>query len=189
MVFIKDNFLDPSLCKGVINSSKIGEASKVIDKNNDKVLNEGYRNSKKLILSYPFQQALNDKLNNILPEVVAKLGGSANLEIEKIRGLKYEKGHFFKRHKDVGVEGKASRRKLTAIIFLNNEKKKKEIEAFSGGKLILYHLFSNMPNAGFPIDAVAGRLVIFPSRLPHEVTLIESGERYTIVAWYLNQLL
>lgn len=186
MIFIKDNFIDAALCEKLIESSIEQGTSRVINSESDKVLDLAYRNSKKMALIKELEQQLKLSLLKLLPEIQEKIKLDSNLEIEKIKGLRYEPGHFFKRHRDVGNEGMSAKRVLTAIIFLNDQTKGEVEKGYKGGELKLYGLFPKIPNAGFTVKGVAGKLVIFLSNMPHEVTTVEEGVRYSLVAWYLK---
>lgn len=85
---------------------------------------------------------------------------------DNTRVLKYTKGSFFKPHTDrVGLFGN---RKLTLIIQLSDE------QSYDGGVLIV---------DGNPISKQIGNLILFDSGVTHEVTELNNGERFALVAW------
>jgi len=90
-----------------------------------------------------------------------------------IQILKYEKGGHYKFHTD---HGPTTPRTLSLIYFVNDD--------FEGGNLN----FKLVGSGGeMVIENKPNRLVIWPSNFmyPHRVTPVESGTRYSVVAWAL----
>jgi len=95
---------------------------------------------------------------------------------------KYEVGDFYKSHIDgMGTEGSVFKnpknpnlhnktRKLSMTVNLNDD--------FEGGDLILYK--------GLSIQQKKGNITFFPSYLPHKVTPVTKGTRYSLVMWFLG---
>jgi len=80
---------------------------------------------------------------------------------------RYEPGmHYQQLHMDC-VAGD-QQRKLTFDLFLN--------DSFEGGELQLLH--------NEVLVAKKGKLITFPSFLPHKVTAVTSGVRYVIFGWF-----
>ena len=80
---------------------------------------------------------------------------------------RYEPGmHYQQLHMDC-VAGN-QQRKLTFDLFLNDN--------FEGGELQLLH--------NEVLAAKKGKLITFPSFLPHKVTAVTSGVRYVIFGWF-----
>ena len=80
---------------------------------------------------------------------------------------RYEPGmHYQQLHMDC-VAGN-TQRKLTFDLFLN--------DSFEGGELQLLH--------NEVLAAKKGKLITFPSFLPHKVTAVTSGIRYVIFGWF-----
>jgi peptidyl-tRNA hydrolase len=104
MIFLKENFIDAVFCEQIIQTSRTQGASKIIYDDDNKMLDQEYRKSQKLELPEALLRKLTKHLQEILPEVKSKIKLNDELEIEKIRGLKYEEGDFFKRHRDVGKQ-------------------------------------------------------------------------------------
>ena len=86
-----------------------------------------------------------------------------------IQLTKYEAEKFYSWHINVGHD-ETSTRKLSATIFLNN--------SFEGGEFQIF--YNTLP---FTIEAVVGRVVVFPSHVLHRVTSVTKGIRYSLVAW------
>lgn len=91
---------------------------------------------------------------------------------------KYEKGKFYKRHKD-GFNDKKGR-VLSVIVYLN-----KNWKLVDGGELVIYTSENGMKNQ-VKIQPIAGRIVCFESeKLDHEV-LETTTDRLSITGWLLN---
>lgn len=149
--------------------------------------NKEVRDSFSCSMSEETHQELLKLFTAHIPQINSTLDLNEHVtEVIEVQALCYKKGHFFALHQDAfddcdTVAG--SKRKVTAILYLNSSSKYNE-EGFNGGELLVYGLNEKFPNSGFPIFAKKGRLVLFPSRLLHEVKPILSGVRYSVVCWY-----
>jgi len=98
---------------------------------------------------------------------------------------KYEVGDFYSSHIDsLGTQGTAhinknfgaesldgTTRKISMSLILNDD--------YEGGDLILYQIGK--------MKSVKGSLIFFPSFLPHEVSPVTKGTRYSLVMWFLGK--
>tara|TARA_B110000971_G_scaffold2516_1_gene2758 strand:+ start:2316 stop:2879 length:564 start_codon:yes stop_codon:yes gene_type:complete len=83
--------------------------------------------------------------------------------------LQYNKGHYFKRHRDrINHDPHTSSRMQTLIIQLS------DISDYEGGELLVRDKTANKTK---------GNMVIFDSNELHECTTITSGTRYCLVTW------
>ena len=85
---------------------------------------------------------------------------------------KYLKGEYYGEHRDFG-NGSHFTRKLSLTVQLSDE------NDYEGGDLIFY--------TGSGRDQAPrgrGSVIVFDSRIFHEVTPITKGERYSLVKWY-----
>jgi predicted 2-oxoglutarate/Fe(II)-dependent dioxygenase YbiX len=76
-------------------------------------------------------------------------------------------------------------RKVAAILFLNGERQAPGTATdarFDGGFLNLFDLTLDLPE--WTVVPEAGLLIAFPADVPHEVTPVLSGQRFTAVTWY-----
>jgi SM-20-related protein len=111
-------------------------------------------------------------------------------ECEEPEFLVYRAGDFFGPHQDASRHGRISehlkRRRVSVVLFLNEQREEPARDAFGGGSLVFYGLFKDPRAAqvGLPLAPQAGLLVAFPSDLLHEVTPVTHGERYTVVTWF-----
>ena len=103
---------------------------------------------------------------------------------ENYQVTKYEVGDFYTTHIDsLGTNG--TKRILPDIPNLHNKTRKMSMtlnlndpSEYEGGELRLFGVGS------LPKDK--GSMTFFPSYLPHEVTPVTKGVRYSLVAWFLG---
>lgn len=88
-----------------------------------------------------------------------------------------ESGHYSK-HMDASfdVNDKFALRKLSFVMQLSDE------NSYEGGDLILYPGV-NHEKSKICIPRKKGTIVIFPSRIIHEVTPVTSGIRHSLITW------
>jgi SM-20-related protein len=87
----------------------------------------------------------------------------------------YGKGNYYKKHRDAFKTDDA--RKVSVVCYLNKNWKPED-----GGELQLYLA----DETDVTIEPLAGQLVIFESRMEHEV-LISNADRYSITGWLKNK--
>jgi predicted 2-oxoglutarate/Fe(II)-dependent dioxygenase YbiX len=108
---------------------------------------------------------------------------------EELQHLIYNPGDFYRPHTDSN-QGPASpafakKRKISIIIFLNQQCATSGINSYEGGLLTLFGLMqAEWASYGFSLEAEAGLLLAFHSHIRHEVTPVISGRRHTIVSWF-----
>ena len=131
---------------------------------------------------------IEDKLLAIRPSVQAHFRDELR-DCQTPHFLIYRAGDFFKAHTDV-VGGAAPSyiraRRVSVVIFLNDETEESAPGGFTGGTLTVYGLAGDGPfrNLGVPITGRAGMLVAFRADRLHAVTPVTHGERFAIVAWF-----
>ena len=87
----------------------------------------------------------------------------------------YEKGSFYKKHKDSFSNDDA--RKVSVVLYLNLNWKEGD-----GGELMIY------TEEGIKVKPLAGTLVVFESHIEHEV-LPSNTERISLTGWLKNKAL
>jgi predicted 2-oxoglutarate/Fe(II)-dependent dioxygenase YbiX len=130
------------------------------------VVNSHKRNTLASFISLKNQSILHSKINGALNEIGYKF------ITDNIDGniLKYEKDCFIYKHHDLPIEG--VKRIFCVIVQLNDSTK------YIGGDFKYY------PNNNeFKMGRTIGNCLIFKPELLHEVTLVEQGERYSLVVW------
>jgi predicted 2-oxoglutarate/Fe(II)-dependent dioxygenase YbiX len=94
---------------------------------------------------------------------------------EGIQFSKYNEGCFYTKHTDYGDNDNHRTRKLSLSFQLSDESE------YEGGELILYN---HIQNTSFSAHKSKGSIIVFDSRIRHEVTTVTSGTRYSLVKWY-----
>jgi predicted 2-oxoglutarate/Fe(II)-dependent dioxygenase YbiX len=141
------------------------------------------RRTKRLNVSDDVTSEIHDFFESMGPNLSAHLG----LELccpTSPSFLRYAPGDFFLPHRDgAGEYGDAEirHRNLSAVLFLNGPD---DDPPFAGGELVLLPFEDLGSESGLVIAARAGRLVVFPPTLVHEVKTVTTGERYTVVTWF-----
>ncbi|MGB0526053.1 MAG: 2OG-Fe(II) oxygenase, partial [Flammeovirgaceae bacterium] len=105
------------------------------------------------------------------------------LGIEVPEFLYYSSGSFFTAHTDVLATHK-NERKISTVLFLNQQTNDVQTGDYEGGELCLYGLNKLFPKKGFAMPSSQGLLVAFRSEVMHEVKPILSGTRCSLVVWY-----
>ena len=103
---------------------------------------------------------------------------------EGISLLRYQRGDYFKPHRDWGVVPSwpdAARRRISLVLFLQTSREADPAGTFSGGALRLY---DDEGGGVHDIHPRAGTLVAFLSTTLHEVTPITDGVRDALVDWF-----
>jgi predicted 2-oxoglutarate/Fe(II)-dependent dioxygenase YbiX len=97
--------------------------------------------------------------------------------IETIQILKYTRGSFYNRHADLttpsGIGYHQKQRKISCSLQLNSPS-----EYYGGG----FNLFT-FEGQELNMSLNKGDLLLFPSFIPHEVTQVTQGIRYSSTAW------
>ena len=96
----------------------------------------------------------------------------SNEDKEAVQISKYSEGEYYKMHMDFG-KGSHLTRKLSLTVQLSDE------NDYEGGDLIFH-------NGTIKEQAPRGKgsVIVFDSRLNHEVTSVTKGVRYSLVKWY-----
>ena len=96
-------------------------------------------------------------------------------DVEGVQLSKYGIGQFYYKHMDFNGDQatKSHTRKLSMSVQLSDENN------YEGGDLIIY-----FGGKHFVSPRVKGSVIVFDSRLTHEVTPITRGERYSLVKWF-----
>lgn len=110
----------------------------------------------------PYYSKLNEAINNFGYELVAD---------ELDAGiLKYEKGNFIFLHNDLPIEGE--KRFFCIVTQLSDD------DEYVGGNFS--YLIDNKP---FVMNREIGNAIFFKPEVLHEVTIVESGIRMSLVIW------
>jgi SM-20-related protein len=108
---------------------------------------------------------------------------------ERLQFLVYQPGDFFEAHQDRNASRDAAefsrRRRVSVVMFLNDEAREPGTDVYGGGALTFYGLLGGKGDkqVGLPVVGESGLLVAFDSGLRHSVTQVTHGERFTVVTW------
>ena len=173
--------LDSETCKTILDTAT-GHFNQVtiLGKDGQDKTNENIRKGHNF---FDNQQFVYDKIWPIM--TTANENAEWNFEISSAESYqigKYEVDDFYQEHVDsLGTEGTIFKdpknpnldnktRKMSMSVNLNDD--------YEGGDLILYDVG--------PVKQKTGNITFFPSYLPHEVTPVTKGTRYSLVMWFLG---
>ena len=86
---------------------------------------------------------------------------------EGFQYTQYPEGGYYRWHTDIG-DGPTEYRKLSVVLQLNDD--------YEGGQLQFFP-------AKFDVPKKKGMVAVFPSYMPHSVTPVTKGTRYSLVTW------
>jgi len=180
-VFTYPSKLDGEFCNKVISlADNSWEVAEVEDDNACEKVVAGLRKSE---VYWSTEQWLVDAIWPFM-EVANELSGLMfDIErVEDIQVTKYKVGCFYEFHVDSysshhfkNSHGKV--RKLSMTIQLN--------EDYEGGEFQVARCYKGKLQIE-TLDKSMGTVVVFPSSLEHRVRKVTSGERYSLVAWFLG---
>ena len=95
-------------------------------------------------------------------------------DVEGVQLSQYKIGQFYNKHVDFNgnPETKSYTRKLSMSVQLSENN-------YEGGDLIIYY-----SGEKYIAPKSKGTVIVFDSKLTHEVTPITKGERYSLVKWF-----
>ncbi len=189
-IFLKKDFLDAELCRGVrLEMSSAGGGPSTVVKSDELLLDEKYRRTVTKNVSDGTRALLTEKLSGAKADLEAYFGVELTHPQEP-QFLFYREGDFFQVHTDRGTDPKnpeaVRERKVSTIVFLNDETDEPGVDTYTGGSLIIYGILKDprFESRGFKVPGAAGMLLAFRSDLFHEVTPVTRGSRYTVVTWF-----
>jgi len=188
-LFTAPHFLPPELVETIrLSMAHSPTEPALIIKSGQEYLDEDYRKVNFAMVSKEVRTLVDENLRSLIPQLEEhfhmKLGGC-----ETPHYLVYHPGDFFRRHTDGGRKGEsdfARRRRISVVIFLNAESEEPAPGTYGNGRLTFYGLLEgpHWEHCAFALQSEPGLLVAFPAEMPHEVTPVSHGERYTIASWY-----
>lgn len=158
-------------------------------KTGEYVVDNSIRSAKFTDIGDETERGVHRKLLDVMPRISEhfgiKLAGTQPLQF-----LKYQTGDHYRAHVDRRDDEQASeiaqQRRISAVIFLNDQTEEKSPGGYVGGALTFYGLLQDprLANRGLALTGQAGLLVAFRPETVHEVTRVDWGIRNTIVTWY-----
>jgi predicted 2-oxoglutarate/Fe(II)-dependent dioxygenase YbiX len=101
--------------------------------------------------------------------------------------MSYEKGSFFRAHRDIANHKndppRLAAHRWSLLLYLNGRELTGDLPAFDGGALIIYETEPNLRDRRVVIVPEPGLLVLFRSSLMHEVAILLEGTRYAVAGW------
>ena len=188
-IFIKENFLESSLCKELRDAIRSAPGKKAtVGEGGALVVDEKTRSTRNVTLEKEFLDLIEQRVLEI-KEDLEKHFHVTLTNCQKPQFLAYGIGDFYKRHRDLASEKDSplsmKDRKVSVIIFLNTEGEESIEDSFSGGSLTFFGLLEDprLKNRGFPLTGQEGLLVAFGADVIHEVQPVQRGERFSVVTW------
>ena len=189
--FVHQDLLDAETCLRIRTEMATvpSTAATVVERTGPKqAVDEATRRTKSAKVSEVTQNIVVERLQGLRFELEKHF----NVPLEKCQQpqfLVYKIGDFFRPHEDNSIDPEApdyvKERKVSVVIFLNSEIET-EPDGYSGGSLTFYELLAHKGKGlGFPLVGRAGLLVAFRSETLHGVTPVISGERYSVVSWFV----
>jgi SM-20-related protein len=192
-VFVDEEFLDAPLRQTVLDEmrSATGEYAEVYTAENREQLEEGVRlrqrQAKRVKPPASVKRLVAERLGELRPRLEEKFGVSLG-GFEPPTFLVYRLGDFHQAHHDAEPDAaeEIARRKVSVVVFLNDESEEPREGAYGGGSLVLGGLVPGFGDEtrGLPVALPAGSIVAFRSDVPHEVKPVTHGERFTTVSWF-----
>ena len=182
-LFVEEDFLDAELCSRVRSEMKSAHqeaAGTYYGK--ERRVEPDFRRTARAHVSPATIELVHDSCRALAPRLEAYFGFPSEL-LEDPQFLRYAEGDFFRPHVD---DSEVERRRLSLVVFLNDQSEEPREHCYGGGALTFYGLLDDPRAAkiGIPLAGSTGLAVAFRSDLLHEVEPITHGERYTIVNWY-----
>lgn len=195
-VFIRAQVLNPAECEQLCaeaTASRLDRATVGTPSSGESTTQvyENVRRTKYVRVAPDTIASLEQRLLALRPELdkffAAQLGRCAGTQL-----LAYQPGDFFRAHQDTPdspdqpCPAEIRRRKISTILFLNEQAKNPTPEEYDGGSLIFNGLLDakGAQGAGIGVIPESGLLVAFRSTVWHHVSEVSAGTRYTLVTWF-----
>jgi len=190
-IYTEEGFLDREACESLKASVRAGsrERAKVYEGGTDYVLNESRRSAVRVTVSDTAASAVKERLLAKCEDFSRRFGVGVS-DCQEPTFLVYKPGDFFEPHRDhagnQNAPDRVRRRRVSAVVFLNDESAAGVGGDYEGGSLAFYGLLKDprCRHVGIPVRGMAGTLVAFRSDVFHQVSPVTKGERFTIVSWF-----
>jgi SM-20-related protein len=198
-IFVKPQALSRSECEQLCAEAQAGRLDRATvgtPSSSDPAtqIYENVRRTKYVRVSPETLAALEKRFVALRPELDAFF----KVPLDRCAGtqlLAYQPGDFFRAHQDTPDDpaqpcpAEIRRRKISAILFVNDQAKKPRTGEYSDGALIFHGLLDGKKSqgAGIAVAAEAGMLVAFRSTVWHSVNEVTAGTRYSLVTWFESQ--
>ena len=190
-IYTEEGFLDRETCESLRASVRVGsrERALVYEGGADYVLDESRRSAVRVSVKEPAASAVRERLLAKCEELSQRFRVEVK-DCQEPTFLVYKPGDFFEPHRDhtenQDAPDQIKRRRVSAVVFLNDEAAGGVEGDYEGGTLAFYGLLKvpRCRHIGIPVCGKAGMLVAFRSDVYHQVSPVTKGERLTIVSWF-----
>lgn len=190
-LFLMKGFLDAETCAAIRDEVRRaqGVPAVVYVEGSSNPVDERIRRTTRVLLSEQTISMVERRLLDQL-KVISDRFGLSLTDCELPQFLFYREGDFFVAHQDGNTENldfdHLRIRRISVVVFLNDESETPRVEAFGGGSLVFHDKDDGWPpqSPGYALAVETGLLVAFRSDTIHEVRPVAHGERFTIVSWF-----
>jgi SM-20-related protein len=192
-LFVRKEFFDAELCHRLrLEASSAQQRPALTYKGGmgTGMVDENFRRTKSVKVSKQTRLSVAQHLLAVKP-ALEKHFNLTLLDCQSPDFLLYKEGDFFQPHRDINDHPESPQtlkeRRVSVVIFLNDQTEEPRPDAYSGGSLVFYGLIEDprWKEYGFPMVGERGLLVAFPSDAFHRVSTVTQGERFTIVSWFV----
>lgn len=184
-----EDFFDTETCARLCAEANSVASTQATVVRTNSVVDETVRSTKLAAVSTSTIAFIEESLREVKPRIEAHFQMILTNHQEP-QFLIYRTGDFFRVHQD-GYRGDnvpeyLEKRRISVVIFLNNQAGEPGPDTYCGGALTLYGLIADprCEKIGLPLLGTAGTFIAFPSKFAHEVEVVSRGNRYSIVSWF-----
>jgi predicted 2-oxoglutarate/Fe(II)-dependent dioxygenase YbiX len=192
-IYSEDEFLSAEFCEQLCFEMKNATATFGTVWNQgigDNVKEEVKKRKEYINLPPATELQIREKLLRLMPKMAEHFSVELR-DVQPIKFTRYDEGDFYRMHLDISPHAEApaiiNDRQVSVIIFINQEGENLEEGDYVGGNLTFYGLLNdaNWQNVGLPLESETGLLIAFLPNIPHEVTTVTEGSRFTITTWFV----
>jgi SM-20-related protein len=190
-LYVAKGFFDVSLCRALMHEMREGSArpATISGRGGVEIVDQRRRRTDQVMVSPDGQWRVEQRLASLKPDLECHFKMKLP-ELQKPQYLRYGRGNFFRPHQDSSNhpdnDPNVRYRKISVVVFVNRQTRLPEDDAYCGGELRLFRLDDD-PDPTFCVAGEAGMLVAFSSGVFHEVRPVTHGERFTVIAWYVDR--
>ena len=195
-LFVEPEFLDSATCARVVAQARVAAGEKGIVVGGREVRDKGgaVDESSRKVMNVQVEDATEAEISARLERVRPRLEQHFNISLKARQGpyfLRYDEGGFHLPHRDSRPSSpiEVRKREVSVVIFLNpSVNDPASADGFGGGELFLYDLFDDpkLKKFGFSVEAKTGLLIAYRAQQTHGINRVTFGQRFTIVAWFLQ---